>query len=314
MSESKFLNSIQIFEKEVCRKHRNCHYHIDEYIIASLETAGTKLRKRLLAIAVYLNLYPGCLAEIKNKNPVISARGSRRAGLYNFTEAADDMLAALGVLSSENQFEILMGLARMGKGEHIKLAFDKIKNSVIVNERAIIEILSVFPAGREKKKLFHSLFRHETSYLVALFLKAIDRETTKYLIDDMIMLLSHEDKEVRASAVRGLASLNEQAPAKELIDALKDNDWEVRALAAKALGPIRIKEVSLALSAALNDKQWWVRQNAVNSLIGHPGYETLIILALEVKDRFSRDSIISTLENRGNTALLKKINRLAALK
>ena len=311
ISESKFTNGPRMFEEELSRKHKDYRYYIDEYIIASLETAKPKQRKRLITISNYFDFYPECLVEIKNQNPVISARGSRRAGFYNFTNAADDMVSALDVLSSENQFEILMGLARMGLGKHLKLAFDKIKNSVIVNERAVIEILSAFPPGREKKKLFHSLFQHETSYLVALFLKAVDKEMTKFLIDDMTMLLNHENKEVRAAAVRGLASLDEQAPATELIQALKDNDWEVRALAAKVLGSIHSKESSLALVSVLDDRQWWVRQNVVNALICHPGYEKLFIKALKTNDKFSRDSIISALENRGNTVLLKKIERLA---
>jgi len=299
-----------MFEEEVCKKQKNCRYYIDEYIITSLETANTKQKKRLLAIAEYLDFYPQCLSEIKSKNPVISARGSRRAGLYNFGEAADAMLPALDILSSENQFEILMGLARMGKGKHMEQAFDKIKNNVIVNERAVIEILSAFPKGREKTKLFRSVFRHKTSFLVALFLKAADKELTKSLLDDITMLLKAENKEVRVAAIRALSTLDEQAPEKELIEALKDNDWEVRALAAKALGSIHIKEASLALVSVLDDRQWWVRQNAVYALINHPGYERLFIRALKTNDKFSRDSIISALENKGNTALLKKINKM----
>ena len=309
-SESKFNDGLKAFEMEILHKNKSYLYLVDEYLLAVIETSSPKLRKRVIAIAQCLDFFPSCLAEINDKNPIISARGSRRAGLYNFEAAADDMLAALDVFSSENQFEILMGLARMGKGKHLEQAFDKIKNNVIVNERAVIEILSAFPKGREKKKLFRSLIQHETSFLKALFLKAADKELTKSLLNDITMLLTDINKEVRAAAVRALATLEELAPGKELIQALKDSDWEVRALAAKALGSIHIKEASLALVSVLDDRQWWIRQNAANALICHPGYDKLFIRALKTKDKYSRDSIISALESKGNTALIKKINKM----
>jgi len=307
-----FNNDLEEFLLETRKKNKDYLLLVDEYLLHALELPGTENRERLITIARRLDFLSDCLAQIKNRNPRISALGSRRAGLYNFTEAVDEMVTGLDNLSSENQFEILMGLARIGRADAMELAFEKIKNSVIVNERAVIEILNTFPNGVEKSILFHNMLRHETSYISALFLKAISEEMAKALTDDIIGALQHGDKETRAAAVRGLATLNAEAPAEVLIKALEDSDWEIRAQAAKSLSQIKTFEASVALFRVLSDRQWWVRQNAANALISHPDYDILFILAANSGDKYSMDSMISALENAGNSDLLNSIRNLAA--
>jgi hypothetical protein len=284
---------------------------VDEYMQDAMALPGSEHRERFITLARRLDFHSDCLSQITSRNPRISALGSRRAGLYNFTEVADKMIFALNGLSSENQFEILMGLARIGIAEPMQRAFEKIKNSIIVNERAVIEILSSFPMGMEKVTLFRSMFHSETSYVAALFLKAVDKNLSHSLTDEITGLMYHENKETRAAAVRGLANLNTEAPVKDLIKALGDQDWEIRALSAKALGSLKDTESSLALYKALYDQQWWVRQNAAVSLTSHPDYEILFILAAESGDKYCLDSIISALENSGNHILLNSIRKLA---
>jgi len=276
----------------------------DEYLLNALELPGAENRERLIAIARRLDFPSECRTQIKNRNPRISALGARRAGLYKLAELENDMVAALDVLSSENQFEILMALARIGGAEAMGRAFEKIKSNVIINERAVIEILSEFPRGEEKLNLFRNMIHRDMDYLTALFLKAADPRMTKILMDDIIKLLHNDNKEIRAAAVRSLATLGADAPADELVRAMEDSDWEIRALAAKALYPILTPEAGNALYKALFDQQWWVRQNAANSLVKHPGYEVLFILAAESGDEYTRDSIISALENGGGSPLL----------
>ena len=311
--ENEFNDGLKDFARNTSKKSRAYLGLVDDCLLSAIEHATPEHRDRLITIARALNFPSDCIAQIRSRIPRISAQGSRRAGLYNFTEAIGDMVAALDVLSSENQFEILMGLARIGKANAMVTAFEKIKNNIIVNERAIIEILNIFPDGMEKMALFRIMLNHKTNYLAALFLKAIDREMVKGLIGGVRKILSEGDKEIRAAAVRGLATLNDKAPARDLIRTLvKDDDWEVRAQAAKALGAIKISEASLALFWALHDRQWWVRQNAANALTSHEDYEILFILAAESGDKFSLDSLISALENTGNTGLLDSLRNLAA--
>jgi len=310
-SKKVFKTSLEEFAAEAMGKGKNYRDNVDSFLLDSLETARSKNRDKLISIAKKLNFTSDCLDQIKSRTPELIAIGSRRAGLYNLTEAADEMVATLEFLSSENQFEILMALARMGNSTAMQKAFSKIRNNIIINERAVIDILSAFPEGDEKLKFFRSMIHGDTNYLSALFLKAMKKEMVQTMESDIIALLHDGNKEIRAASLRALATLGNEAPANELIKALNDTDWEVRALAAKAMGPVMSQEASLALFKVLKDHQWWVRQNAAAALVNHHEAETLFILAAEMGDEYTRDSIISALEDSGNPILLRSIKVMA---
>ena len=306
-ADEDFLDSLDEFAWEACGKDIKNREKLDEYLLNTLELSGTANRDRIKTIARKLGFPAECLEQIKSGKSRMIAHGSRRAGLYNFEEAAEEMVSALEILSTENQFEILMGLARMGAADAMQRAFKKIKDNVIVSERAVIDILSSFPQGEEKVNLFRTMIHGETNYITALFLKAVDKNMAKALRDDIVSVLHDGNKEIRTAALRGLATLECEAPEAELINLLEDQDWEVRALAAKALGFIKNEDASFALFKAINDQQWWVRQNVVSALSKHHGYETLFVLASEMGDEYTRDSIMSTLENSGSPLLLRSL-------
>ena len=306
-TEPEFREGLEKFAADILGKKKNYRVIVDGYLLEILDQPETEHRNRLIEIAARLGFPAECIAQIRNRNFRISAFGSQRAGLYNVREAVKDMVAALDFFSSENQFEILMGIARMGDSEAMKTAFEKIKNRILVNERGIIEILSAFPGGDKKNELFRSMIHCDTPYVSALFLKATGKEMVKALMKDIVQVLETGNKDVRAAAVRSLATLDKKAPVKILLQALEDKDWEVRALAAKALGPIKTPEVSTALYNALRDQQWWVRQNAATSLASHPGYEALFILTAESGDEYAKDSVLSALEDGGSPVLLRSL-------
>ena len=310
--EPDFKNGLDDFAGAAMAEKQSYRDVIDEYLLFVLENIEVENRDRYIAIAWRLDFTADCLDQIRDRNPGISADGCRRAGLYNYRDAIDDMINTLGFMSSENQFEILLGLARMGDADAMQKAFEKIKMNVIINERAIIQILSSFPKGQKKSVLFGNMIHSNTDYISALFLKALNNEMAGTLEDDIISALHEGSKEVRAAAVRSLANLGKDAPVNELVQALEDHDWEVRALAAKALESVKVPESTMALYGALHDQQWWVRQNAANSLAGHPGYEALFVLAAESGDEYTRDSIIYALEKKENPVLLRSIKILAA--
>ncbi|MDR0448454.1 MAG: HEAT repeat domain-containing protein [Treponema sp.] len=310
-SEREFSIGLEKFAKETRWRSKKYMLLVDDYLQDSLDNPEPEYREKFVAIAHTLNFSQDCIDQIRSRNPKISALGARRAGLYRFPETVNDLIDALDILSSENQFEVLLALSRIGKGDAMAKAFTKIKNNVFINERAAIQLLSSFPNGNEKRKLFAYMIHSRTSYVAALFLKSLDKETAKALVNDMVDVLYHEDKGVRTAAMRGITTLGAEAPEKELIKALlQDNEWEVRNLAAKALGPIKTSGASKALFMALSDRQWWVRQNAASSLIGHPGSDDLFILAAETGDKYCMDSIVSALENAGKSKLANSIKKL----
>lgn len=310
--EGEFHEAMLNFTEQALHRGSNYRALMDAYLLNTLELSTTVHRDRLVTIAEEMLFPSECIAQIKSKNLEVSAQGSRRAGLYNVKEAVGDMLAVLDNLYSENQFAVLMALARIGNSEAMQLAFEKIKTSIIINEQAAIEILSSFPDNEDKRKLFKEMIHSDANYIAELFLKAAGKEMATALVDDMKIVLHNGSKGVRAAAARGLASLGENAPLEDLLLALEDSDWEVRALAAKALGAVATPKASAALFKALSDQQWWVRQNAARAMLGHPGYETMFMLAAEIGDEYTRDSILSVLEDGGNPLLLRYIKIMAA--
>jgi hypothetical protein len=311
-TEQDYRDGLAVFARKALQSDKNYLAAVDEYLLNLLECPDTENRERLIDIAGHLYFPVECITQIKSRNPQISACGSRRAGLYKVRKAAPDLEAALDIMSSENQFEIIMAFARMGDAGAVRRAFEKIKDNIMIKEPAVIEILHALPDGEEKKELFLYMINNRTEYVAALFLKAADSGITKALKDEIIMLLKNENKDVRAAAVRSLAVLGKDAPAKVLVQSLEDKDWEVRALAAKALGLVKTLESSGALYKALYDRQWWVRQNAANALVEHPDYEQLFVLAAESGDEYARDSIISALENGNSPFLLRAIKLMVA--
>ena len=308
--ETEFRKGMEEFCRDAGKKGRFFIYVINEYLMETLETPGAQNRERLIEIARSLDFPNQCLTQIRSRIPRITAMGARRAGIYGFTEYLKDMIIALDTLSIENQMEILMGLSRIGNAAAMEQAFEKIKKSILVNERAVIQILASFPAGAEKEKLFRDMLYCDASYIVSLFLKAMDKEITKVLIDDIIKVLKEGNKDIRISTLRCLGTLGSEAPEKYLINAMLDNNWEVRAQAAKALEYVWSTNSSYALFQALHDRHWWVRQNAANSLLKHPGYETFFTLTAESEDKFSVDSVINALESDGNIVLLRHLKKM----
>ncbi|MCL2479644.1 MAG: HEAT repeat domain-containing protein [Treponema sp.] len=311
-SDIEFKNGIDKFVKDAMNMEKLYRDTVDDYLMYILEILDLNYRERYITIGWRLDFTHDCMEQIRNANPEISAIGCRRAGLYKIRNAADDMIAALDILSSENQFEILLGLSRMGEADFLQRAFEKIRDSILVNDRAIIQILASFPKGDEKFRLFRNMLGSCTDYIRALFLKSLSSETAAVLIDEIMAALHSGGKEVRAAALRALMVLGRRAPVNELIKAMDDREWEVRCLAAKALGQITNKESALALYKGLHDQQWWVRQNSANSLLNYPGYESLFILAAESGDEYTKDSIIYVLEKAGNPVLLRSIKIMAA--
>lgn len=311
-TEEEYKDGLDDFIKNASDREQTYLAAVDEFLLKTLEDPAAEHRERLIGIAERLGFTAECIIQISSRTPEISHLGSRRAGLYKVREAVKDMEAALDFFSSENQYEILMSLARMGEAEIMQRAFEKIKKNILINELGIIEILSYFPEGKEKNRLFRNMLHSDTNYLKVLFLKALNSKMAKILTDDIIQVLLDGNKDVRAASVCGIAKLGKKAPADALIRALEDKDWEVRALAAKALGFVRTPEASLALFKALCDQQWWVRQNAANALTEHPNYDNLFILAVESGDEYARDSVLSALENRGNPVLLRSLKIMGA--
>lgn len=287
-------------------KKSACRAVLEEILLEYLEQPKPKPnQQRALTIALALELPQHCLKQVKSRQAREVAQGCRKAGLYQYRQALPDMQKALFTVSGETQFQLLMGISRMGEVSALCQAFETISQNVIVNERAAFEILAAFSG--DKLELYSRMFHCRTEYVAMLFLKSADQAIAKALAGDISAVLHSGTKEMRIAAIRAMAKLEQDAPVEILVQALADADWEVRALAAKTLGMLTDPAVAAALSLALCDTEWWVRQHAAASLLADPDHVQLFLAAAETGDTYALDSILHVLEHADKQDLISKL-------
>lgn len=301
---SEMLNAY-IAETQVKIKSKSYRDTFETVLLNFLEDENQTANPIILLIAYEIGLPQLSLKQIKKRGNRSISFGCRKAGLYHYRDAIPDMLAALDALSSSTQYQILMGLSRIGDIEAMRDAFKKISKFVIVNERAIYDILSAFTGN--KLELFRLMLAFEDEYVAAIFLKAIEPDVAISLKWDIVTFLMNGTKELRVAAAKAFCKMGKDAPAEYLIRALSDDDWEVRAISAKALGELECPAAGDALVTAMSDCEWWVRQNSAAALLSHPDCTKLFLRAAQKRDVYSLDSMMHVLENTEKQYLLSKL-------
>ena len=317
-TNEEYFSGLNEFINDTLGKDSNYLAAVDEYLLETLDNLDSQEnrrsgnRRRYVNIAAQLSFPSEGFFQAGSRNREVSAIGSKGIGFFNVIKEENNTESALDFFSGDSQYEFLMNLAHTGKAEDMERALETLMDTLLIDDREIIEILSAFPEGDEKKILFYRMIGGNNSHLASLFLKAANRQITEELINEILLAFHEGNKEIRAAAIKSFSTLGKDVPVTILINAMNDRDWEVRALAAKALGAVKTPEASSALFRALYDRQWWVRQNAAAALTMHPGYEPLFILAAESGDAYVRDSIYTVLENGVSPVLLRSIRTLVA--
>ena len=112
--------------------------------------------------------------------------------------------------------------------------------------------------------------------------------------------LGGETTDVRAQATLAIGKIGNPEDVPALREAAEDEDWPVRAQAANALGMIGELAAIPTLKKLAADREWWVRLNASRALANMgPSGERALAQILEGEDRFARDRVAATLEERG---------------
>lgn len=288
-------------------KNRSFRTALETALLDHLAEARQEDTQRLLAVAYALNFPSLCMSQIRSRSNRNVAFGSRKAGLFQYKEAIPFMLDALSIFSSDTQFQILMGLSRMGDVDAMETAYNKIGNYVMVNERSVYEIMEAFTG--DMRELCRRMIHCEMDFISALFLKSLDRDTAIALSEDIMDIIKSGGKEQRIAAIKAIALTEDGTYARHLLPTLEDSDWEVRAISARTLGKIKVPEVSGALSSAIYDSEWWVRQNAASSLLSYPDCEEIFTSVMDSKDSYAKDSVIFALENAGRNDMLAIISQ-----
>ena len=283
-------------------KGRHSLETLEDVLLDSIEDEDGETKVRARTIAYHFGLPEKCLSMIKDRRTGNIAIGCRKAGFYQYEDAIPGILKALDIFSSNTQYQALMALARIGDAGVLVQAFDKINRFVLINERAVSEIISIFSGDRYE--LYKKMIHHQSAYLVRLFLKAIDPELADKFIEDIISVFRKGDKETRLAAIIAIGRSGNRNKTYMLIHALNDPEWEIRAMAAKTLGILTDPDAVMALAKAARDREWWVRQNAVSSLLSYPNCTEILASIAQTGDHYAYDSMLYTLGRTGETKLL----------
>ena len=281
---------------------------LEDMLLDILEDADGETQVRARTIAYHFKFPEKSLSLIGNRRTGNVAIGCRKAGFYQYEEAIPGILKALDIFSSNTQYQALMALARIGDAGVLVQAFDKINRFVLINERAVSEIIKIFSGNRYE--LFKKMMHNQSAYLVRLFLKAIDPDVANKLIEDIITVYRTGDKETRLAGIIAIGRSGNSKKTYMLTHALNDPEWEIRAMAAKTLGFLTDPDAVMALANAARDREWWVRQNAVSSLLAYPNCAEILASIAQTGDRYAYDSMLYTLEKTDETRLISAIKEV----
>lgn len=120
--------------------------------------------------------------------------------------------------------------------------------------------------------------------------------------EESVRFLEHPDAEVRAAALRAVASVGLLPPQgrSALLTALRDEIDFVRIHAAAAARLLPREQATAVLWRALGDRSWWVRRSAGEALadLGPAGLGQLGHAAARHPDRYARDMAAQVLRDR----------------
>lgn len=145
--------------------------------------------------------------------------------------------------------------------------------------------------GRIEPLVKSNLKKPLPSEKLGLLIELVGSIPLRALYEDILVLASHEDKEIRIKVARALGKLLFPESAPTLVRLSSDPAWEVQAQAVKSLGSLKNLETVDLLARSLYSPHWYVRYNAGNALagIGEEGIRKLKEIAAQKEDRYAGD-------------------------
>ena len=250
------------------------------------------------AMAYELGLPERCIKNLKKRSSSLLL-GCMQAKAYLYVPAIPYLLGQLQTLSFRTQYDTLMALARYDDPMVIVQAFYMIQNTVLVNERAVREIVK-WMSPENRTILFNEILDLDSDYLSSLFLKCIDHDSANALKRRIAPLYTSDRiKELQIAAVKAVSVTGDASLLPIVLHASKSHDWELRSVAASGLGMFANGQVIEPLLAAICDTEWWVRHNAALSLLAQPEPEKGLLRALALNNRHANESLYYAAETQG---------------
>jgi len=196
----------------------------------------------------------------------------------------------------------IIAIGEIGNIDYIKMLLQRFQTCTQPHAWLIAAVISRYPYPeiyREIEKLIKNDMLPPLK--VILLIKVITSFHFEESLGLLIELYNNSSNiEIKITSLTTLGKINDLSSVKLVLDALRNDEWEIRAVACNLVGEMVLKGASYRLLPLLRDQNWHVRKNAALALInlGKIGIHALIAY-LDTDDRYARDMIAYTLEEKG---------------
>lgn len=285
---------------------------VEAMLLDRLEVASGPEADRLLACVRASGLLDLRIQEARHRRGWRRRRALASLGRMRAPEAVPALTEALDDRNRGHRLVAVRGLGRLGLPDGAGPILDRliegslgslppvqIQNALLSCTRSQPQLLVpyIHRAGPDKRSLLARV-------LGELATGDLDEE-------DLVLLASDPQAEVRASAARALASAPLNTALSLLGTLAEDDEWFVRLRAIVGLGQLHHPRALPALIEGLCDRNRLVRLRAATGLAHMDAHVEEVLDLVEARhDRYAQHALLSELEISG--ALLAHVDRLAA--
>lgn len=182
--------------------------------------------------------------------------------------AADLVTIFMDALQTEEDFfvreDIIWSLARLGK-RVVNPLIGLLKSPKAELRQHAAHALGKIADSAALEPLVETMLQDENPAVVARVIGSLGQLRNPEAVPALIILLGHEDPEVKSALLRVLALFGDAA-LPGLLASLQDDNPRIREQAADGLGLIAHESAIPALTEALQDREWEVRFAAATAL------------------------------------------------
>lgn len=219
----------------------------------------------LIALLDELHVDQAFLDALSDKNPANRLAAVFGLSLFDNDAAFDGLWSAMkdplddirlaaarATVLSKRQFSVPDFVETLGIGTEMQTR----ELRIIVEELAKRDPDGVIKALKDNDNRDRRLF----------LLYGLGRSGAFHIAPALMHYANDSDIEIRAQAIRSLATLNHPDAKATIMAALEDPSWVVRAQAAQAVADIGLPAAIARLESMLDDDEWWVRYRAAEAL------------------------------------------------
>jgi HEAT repeat protein len=215
-------------------------------------------------------------------------------------EAIPALAEALDAPDEETRIAAVRGLGRTGLWEAaVRILDHLLSGGLPIPEHAVKNAL--VNCGRNSPLALLRYLKQSSGNSRQLLARVMGELATADLGEDLILLATENDAEVRAAAARAMGNAQPSFALPVLSVLVLDNEWFVRLRAVVALASINHHGRIRPLLRALCDSNRFVRQRAAWALAQMgSGLDRILMQVVETQDNYALQAFISELERSGS--------------